>query len=710
MNHIPESPITRLAKAISESINDASGYYSRRHQAEETRYCIWAGQSSDGKKHSENYDGEAVFPWEGARDSRVRLADEIVNERVKVLKAAWRRAQVQAVGTESGDSAWGANVTTLLKWVLHTQMGGRMRAEIEYAANVRETFGAVVFGITWEQELRMHMEPIDLRAMMAAAAEDPEFEAQVQMLLDPARDEESLDAIQSLSPALTKSTARNILRELRSTGRSEFPKPEILRSRPLWTALEPMVDVFFPAGTTELQKARWVARREVLDEAALRERELTEDYDPKWIDQAIKKKGNVLHGQLEAMQTLTDRSWRKHSYDMNTTSEERENLIEIWHVYERTSEPKTGIQQVHCRVIHGGVPDLVGKETLLDYDHGQLPFVESVRERVGRAILDSRGVPELVETDQADIKMQRDFKADRSSITILPPMRVPARQAGKLVFGPAAQIPERRKGEIDPMHWPALDAATIQVEGSMVAQVNRYFGRISQEVPELLQNLHLEDLAADWLEDLTECFRQTLQLMQQYMTDEEVARILGSLRQRFNVSRQEIQGQFDILIRFDARDLNSEFVIQKAKVIGELIVPLDVAGVLDRSATVRELMNAFDPQLAERLVRDEESVSEAEVEDEQMQFAKIAAGIEPPIRESGQNAALRLQVMQGIIEANPQLQERYQQDEIFKKLIDTRAQAFQFRLQQEENRQIGRLGVAPALQAPAAQGGTDRTD
>jgi hypothetical protein len=90
-----------------------------------------------------------------------------------------------------------------------------------------------------------------------------------------------------------------------------------------------------------------------------------------------------------------------------------------------------------------------------------------------------------------------------------------------------------------------------------------------------------------------------------------------------------------------------------------------------------------------------------EQEDEQTAFAKIAAGTEPPLKEGGQNAQVRLQTLQQIIQSNPAVQQRYQQDEIFRKMIDARAQAFQFQLQQQQNAVIGRTGAQPALQKMA---------
>jgi hypothetical protein len=116
---------------------------------------------------------------------------------------------------------------------------------------------------------------------------------------------------------------------------------------------------------------------------------------------------------------------------------------------------------------------------------------------------------------------------------------------------------------------------------------------------------------------------------------------------------------------------------------------------------IRYMMAALDQNLADILVQDIGAATAAEQEDEQGAFAKIAAGTEPPLKEGGQNAQVRLQTLQTIIQSNPAVQQRYQQDEIFRSMIDARAQAFQFQLQQQQNAVIGRTGAQPALQKMA---------
>jgi hypothetical protein len=231
--------------------------------------------------------------------------------------------------------------------------------------------------------------------------------------------------------------------------------------------------------------------------------------------------------------------------------------------------------------------------------------------------------------------------------------------------------------------------------------VDNYFGRISDAVPQQRYMLHTQELIDSWLIDMKLCIAQTMALAQQYMTPEEVARITGNAQLAFNASPQDIRGRFDITAEFDARLLDNEALGAKLDYLAKVLVPLDSFGVIDRAGLVKYMFQAVDPNLAGLLVQDIGAATAAEQEDEQTAFAKIAAGTEPPLKEGGQNAQVRLQTLQTIIQSNPAVQQRYQQDEIFRSMIDARAQAFQFQLQQQQNAVIGRTGAQPALQKMA---------
>jgi hypothetical protein len=86
----------------------------------------------------------------------------------------------------------------------------------------------------------------------------------------------------------------------------------------------------------------------------------------------------------------------------------------------------------------------------------------------------------------------------------------------------------------------------------------------------------------------------------------------------FQVSREQIQGRYDLVAEFDVRDLDAEVLGKKLEYIAKVAVPLDVAGVIDRAGLVNFIVGAVDPSLASMIVRSQDVATAQEAEDEQL--------------------------------------------------------------------------------------------
>jgi hypothetical protein len=670
---------------IDQADTDGSGYIQRKLRNWNTRYCIWAGQSEDGRK-KQGALGKRPFPFEGSTDTRVFLAESIIRERVIAMTSAFFKARVQVQPVEASDIDKKSAADMVLKWIVFQHCLDDLRREIQLAANFRETYGLAIMAIDWQRTTRTEIKSFTMEDAMGMLEQsgDPNLQALIEVVLDPLQEDLAAQLLGEVIPELGNVSK---VRAFREKGFVEWEVPYIFENKPVWRALEAWEDVIFPVGTDSLQRSPFVARREMLTEVDLRERAMLEDWDSEWVERAVKAKGEIHRIDLNIHRS--DR-W---------VNDEMRDLIEVWHVYRKEICPKTGAVKVTRTVLSYGITDMCAAHELLPYAHGQYPFVELPRERTTRPLLESRGIPEIVQTAQAEIKIQRDFRADRASISILPPVKVPANR-GKfdLVIGPGTMIPERRPGEIEWMRPPQFDQGSIEVEASTRLDVNNYFGRMSDGVQPAIAMLHMQELVDSWLLDMKLCMGQTMALCQQFLSPEEVARITGNPNLGMTASREDIQGRFDITAEFDARVLDNDALGQKLDYLAKVLVPLDSFGVIDRAGLVKYMFQAVDPNLASMLVQDIGAATQAEIADEQGEFAKIAAGTEPPLKEGGQNAQVRLQTLQQIIQSNPAVQQRYQQDEIFQKMLNARMQAFQFQLQQQQNAVIGRVGSQPALQ------------
>ena len=689
-----ESPdrekISEILTDIDQADADGSQYVQRKLRNWNTRYCVWPGQSEDGRKHAGAM-GRQPWPWDGAADTRVRLADNIIRDHCAILTNAFFKSRVQIQPVESMDIDKRTAAEAVLKWLLFQHCLDDLRREVRLAAEFRETYGLAIMAVDWQQTTRTEIKrfTIEEAQMMVQESQDPNLAALLEIVMDPLQEETAAELLGQVVPELGKVSK---VRALRDKGEVEWESPYIFESKPVWTALEAWEDVIFPIQTFSLQRAAFVARRELLNEVELRERAAVEGWDEDWVEEAVKHKGQLKRIHLNLHRTD------------QFLFEQLRDLIEIWHVFRKENDPKTDAIRVTRSVISYHIPDKAAVHELLPYAHGMYPFVEMPRERSTRPLLESRGIPELVQTAQEEIKIQRDYRADRASISILPPVRVPANR-GKfdLVLGPGVQVPERRPGEIGWMDPPRPDAGSIEVENATRFDVNNYFGRMADGVPPQMSMIHTQEMIDSYLLDMKLCVIQTMALAQQYMTPEEVSRVTGNASLAFNASPQDIRGRFDITAEFDARLLDNEALGAKLKYLSEILVPMDSFGVIDRAGLVKYMFQAVDPNMASMLVQDIGAATQQEIEDEQGAFAKIAAGTEPPMKEGGQNAQVRLQTLQQIIQSNPAVSQRYQQDEIFRHMLDARMQAFNFQLQQSQNAVIGRVGAQPALQQMAQE-------
>ena len=592
----------------------------------------------------------------------------------------------------------------MLKYVIWTKMKGQMRREMTLAAQWRQWFGASVMSIMWDQQLRKMEQVVTTEGLAAVLLSQDELqnpqavaagiEAARQMVADPSREEQAIKVLMSLSEILTKKTARKALVELRDTGTTKFDKPEVFAAEPRLTALLPFVDVFFPALTDDIQRAPWVAHREELSPEDLEDRINTHGYDADWVADAIQHKGTRFEpgGCYAANLSLALRG-------AQAATQAARDLVEVFHIYRRTVD-ESGIPEIRCQVVSPGVPDGEAKEEALAYLHGEYPYVVCQREFILRPILESRGVAELAATWQYEQKVQRDSRTDRTSVTVLPPLIVPARRgAGRLRLGPGSQIPSAGKNEnYEWMRTPPYDPGSVEIERATERAIGMYFGRMAGDVPPQLTDLHQGDLVGGWLLEVRQICGQILQLCQQYMSDGDVARVAGSLGGRpWQLSAEEIQGQFDLSVEADPRDLNIETLKEKWGFL-EIIMKYDRGGRVDYGKLIEYGMAGVDPSMADNVLIPMEAANAKQVSDEQDALAKMCAGIEPPMEpQPGMNYQLRMQVLQQSIQQNPEMQRRIAAQPDTAAMIQNRMKFLQFQVQQQGNAQIGRVGAAPVM-------------
>lgn len=702
-----------LKQEVADIRTELSVYVNqRRDDSENTRYCLWPGQSPDGRKRKSHLLKDPQ-PFEGASDNRVRVADQIINEQVLEITAAALKVQPKIIGMQGQDETQAAKLSTLLRWV-RKQWGSDWRRQIKLLANfmLGDTPAGAVAYVDWISESGLEYRIItseEAHALLLTSPNSPfaqmadsvgiEFSVAeaTDLLSNPAREEELANTLSLVMVGVSTRRLKKIARDLQRSGEAEYPQPYDKVSIPCIQALRLFDDVFFPANTTDLQRARCIFYRRWYSKAECIERAAIEGWSDDFINNLIYgphgKDGNGCEGQ-SAFDDLTISQVVEDGFSQ---CDERKAQYEVIRCYQQASNDD-GVKSWYVYTFSCFVDVPAKERELWDRKHGRAPFVYFSRETLRARLIDSRGISELASTDQAGLKLLKDSFEDHVQSTINPPIRKPrGRPFYTTSLAPFGQIDADPRDNIGFLERPSYPQAADKYWREMRRGLNEYWGRLDNETQpnETLALLHSQGRVDDFLASLSDCLVMVVQLCQQYMTDTQIQRIVGGSGLPIARTVDEIQGAYDIQLTYDIRDLTMENVVQKAKVVLENIRPLDIRGIVPYDHFLRQVVAAVDPSWAD-IIPPAEVADQRVVGEEQDNFVKILNGVEPQMPERIDNPALRLQTLQ------TSMQPRMQNPGAFAPLqpasqaiLQNRIKYLQFQAQQNENAQTGRIGTEP---------------
>lgn len=703
---VSDAELHAMKQDLQDIASDiGSNVLSERTNNADTRFCTWAGQSADGRKRRAAM-GKDVFPFEGASDTRVRLADKIINEHVQEYITAATRAIPRVMGTESNDEALAGRIGMLVKWLIKSQWGPDYLQELELLAQWMEgdTPAVAVLGVFWTEEHAVENRQVTRESIMAEylqrlapALTDPAtMEAAAgdlqQLLMDPARTEEVQGILTALYPNLTGRRARQATAELISEGEVDVPVPYVRRRIPELQALRLYEDIFFRSNVTDLKNAPRVYLRRWLTRAEVREWAGRDEWADEFVQELLGAEGEK---GKEGLSGLSDTSLQQLE-DITRASdvlEPRKGLYEVMWCYSR-GVLKDGTIGVFYRVFNGLCETPATERRLLEDNTGRYPFVAFARERLTRRLIDSRSVSELVLTQQSSLKMVADSVEDHVQVLTNPPVIKP-RGSPKysMCITPFGEIEAGQRDQVKFLDRPTYPVAAEKHRDYVQWEVDDYFGRENALVPETRSVLARQMRINRWLGSLGEGVMLAVQLCQRYMSDEDVQRVSGATWT--DRSTKEIQGRFDLHMSFDVRDLDAEFLVKKGEMIMKYARPLDTKATVPWEMMVRNMLEAIDPNWAD-MMPPAEQVSGQVLKDEQLAYMKILSGIEPDLPEKIEAPQMRLQV---IAQAH---RPRLQNPEAFppisamsQAMLQNRVKYLEQQSTQEENAVIGRVGAKP---------------
>ena len=690
-----EPDVAKLQSELTDILEDAGRNLRRRDDYDDVRYARWAGQSDDGRKHEDEL-GRRPIPWEGSSDIHMRLADRLINEHVHMALESFFRSNMSVSGIETSDQKKASYWRDCLSYFLEQRMLPELRREVEILA--QEMFSGTpaigVLGVYWQQETIMRNKKFTVQDVIQMVTEQGGDQQAVEeimgVLQDPDMEQDALALMAQVFAGVKEKVLKKGLKEFRETGETKLPTPTVHENRPRFVAHKLYEDVFVDANCTELDRARVIMRREWLSETELRDKIVSEGFDEEFVESVLEKS--------EGQSGVAEYDYRNpimlgvHTMGKGIEGDFND-LYEIFYAYHRVYDEDTNVPAIYCTAFSSHVPDIYGKHEILEYGHNQMPFVLFTRERLSRSIFDSRGISELVATNQYEAKVQRDLRNDASQIGVIPPLLVNARRGGlNLLVAPASQITITRPDDIGWLQPPPLSESSMEAENAAIMDAERYFG--NPEKPEAKQ-LYQQCMVNRWLDSWREALSQALSLCQQYLEPEFVARITGGPVEEIAMKQEDIEGKFDLSLRFSVDTLNPEFMEKKLYAVTKM-TQFDTPGALDRNKLLTIIAESIDPMLAKQVIMDKDTASQKEIEDEQNSWVKIINEIEPLPKE-GVNFELRTQTAQQIMQTSQEFQKKMSENPLVKQLAENRMKYLQFGIQQQQNAQIGRVGVKPVM-------------
>jgi len=700
--------IDKIIQELHQAETDTTFYRMRINQAFLWWRCLWWGQTVDGRKHypyPEQFASDEIFPWEGASDTRMRTVAGIVREHVSIARTAFFKAKIQAQSVRPliEDRASEA-ATRMLNWRVYNHMWAEVMRELSLAWSWRFALGTCLISVEWEQQRRLETYDLSLpvldEVMQATGGADNSMLYLMDAIMDPKQEDQLTTLVQGLSPILSRPKARAIVKDLRELRVAKIPVAYPFLNQPRWTALRPCWDVLFPSETSDLQESRWVARREWVNETQLEDRIETDDYDPAFVEEAKKHKG-----ESESWWSWSSGTWYNTGYNQPYPPRSYRDLIELFHFHYKAIEE--GVPCVYKTIFNtlSKGPDtkhpLYAKHGPFEYEHGFYPYVVLRRTFEDRAILTSIGIAEEAYTDEQALKAQQDGLTDRTSIVHSPPMIVPSNkvQAMKGQRMPGAILGVSRPNEVSWMPLPPTDATPLEVIKLVQERLDRRYALFGAEVDPELKQLRQQELADEVLGEMDLVLDQTLSLMQQFELDSDVARVIG-LGSPFKMGREEIQGKFALSARVDMRMLDPEYAAQKMELIGQALA-FKQEGMLFNMA-----VEAIDPDAAAALSQSQISPA-AQEEEKRQELAAVnqaMSGIESPLPING-NYQLRMQTLLGatIQSTNPLMRQRLQANPDSMQILQNRLKFYMDQIQQHtQNPIIGRALATQTFQRKMA--------
>jgi len=659
-----EPDIGALANAYDTCLIDLDYYFESCLRSYNDRRNIWDGKSDDLRKNGAN-----AFPWQGASDQEVNVVGERIDLYVALFDQALARSHIKAFPTSMSAMPRAAVVSGFLKWMRSTYIPDFKR-QMELGGNYLMEKGIMVSYVGWNREKRSYLQSVSLEQIGEAS---PDL---VELILSGQDDELLLNLIQDSFPDLSTKRAKKAIKDLRKMGVAEIPLARQTVDCPVVYACAPDGEVMFPSYISDPQRAPYMFWRTFLTAQELEKKVTNEGWDRKWVDNAIEtlrgKDSMYLDGEKVKTQTrlpITDDN----------------DLVMVVYAYQRLIDEEDGSEGIYCTVFHPQTDGYAKHELLNGYD--DYPFVVTRLANDQKRMYEVQTFSDILRGPQMQIKTERDSRIDRASLATLPPIMHPAGRPPS-DWGPGRRVPYRRLGEIAFGPIPPRDDGSVESELAMRDQADRAIGL---DLSNPLSSARQQYYIGKFLDHVRDVLAMAWKLYQRMGPDEVFFQVTGNPNPQV-MQKGSPDDNFSITVSFDSTSSDPETAETQLKNMVQL-VQLDRNGIMDVNKLLEFAASSINPIFADYVLQPAEEAQQKVAKNVTDDLAKIFAGIEVPAQPNG--AQIAMQMVQAYVQ-QPDVAARAQSDEAFAARLQKYAGAYQFQLQQAQNAEIGKIGVAPA--------------
>ena len=690
---------------IDESARDtvtrmeAYGVGSRAAQARRIRNCLWKDQHFSERQWNNKTTGFSAFPFNGASDIRVRLADYLVNERVSECFVALMRAQ-PGFGSVDGEASTAAFLAKIwkdlkqrviqLEWVVQNLLlanylygGGRGVAGMWTGWDYRKELRPAM--ITLEEVQGMYMAQRPLEQEMAAR----DWESITALAV-----EGGIDGLQELMLiyqfAKSRGAAKAAAEELRANKTARIVRVEVVKNQPKMRALalgdELWIDPTTPVADGDAADGMHIT--EWMSKAGIRAKAAAEGWSKEFVKEVLEQ-GDGSQNVIFPVYELSDGDDDKVN---RVESQMQRESYQIAHSYIRAVD-KDGIEGRYEVIWSPGIKRAARGLKLVREAHGGWPVQIFCSEVIGPFALDSRGLPLLAAGIQSHMKISHDMIANVSMLQ-LPPITTKGRlDQGDLMLEPLGEVPLGITGEAKFMTTPQVPQTTLIYLKELRLMRDTFFGLENPDIPvEMWQNPKAMRVFL-FLAQICELMRRMISITVARLPREAVAEYPSLASGAFS---------FPLQLRCDVREWSQAYVKDVAEVFNNLLMPMDRKGAMDLAPAVQSFVMDLMPEHAELINRDPERAAADQIKDEQDNYLLIRAGIRPPVPEGGNwDYQGRLAMYQEMQQANPAVFADMPPDK--QQLMQEHMQALQMQVMQQDNAATGRSGVKEKVGAISAQ-------